>query len=127
MSSSHSAEEDDDEVAQFETNRREWEDRESIFQSELHAQLLDETFTAHVAEQLSKLSAEIEFEVQSQALCTQTICQVQWTSSEPVETLIPLLTPWLLSQPNFAVGDGTPSDGKAPDFSQGVRVFLRKS
>jgi len=119
----------EDEIAHFDENRRHFEASSALFQRELEQALLDESLTQRLQQQLAELRAEFPIEVQAQALCTRSVCEVEWSSSEPLETLIPLLAPWLMSQAHFSVGDGSPSgDGSEArtDFIPSLRFLLSK-
>lgn len=126
---------DDDEIARFDDNAHNLETSERLFQIERQVRHYDVAETERLQNELTDFASQLPFEVASHVFCTQSICEVKWTSGAPIEEMIPELVPWILTQPEYAVDDGKsavddePSadgSGEPPDDSSQLRFLFRR-
>ncbi len=123
----------DEEIAQFDRNRLLFDALDSRLRDEVALQLLDDQAAHSLAADQRRLLPALGLGARSHALCTASVCEVQWASDEPLETLVPKLVPWLLERGDFAVGDGrevaasAQSDTPEADFTRGLRILFPRA
>lgn len=118
---------DDNEIALFDDNARMLSKREHTLRNEQLARLLDPAETKRLESELNELPLNIN--VTSRVVCTQSICDVSWLSGAPIEELITELTPWILTQGNYAVDDTPPAhegDHAQPTTAELRMLFQRQ-
>lgn len=114
---------DDDEIALFDNNLARLNHSEHLFKIEQAQHLFDERATECLSAELMELSAGFPFPAHAHVLCTASICEVQWQSTEALETLIPELVPWLLTQNSYAVAES--AEAKVDiDVTKALRLLL---
>lgn len=118
---------DDNEIVLFDDNARLLSKSEHALRNEQLARLLDPAETKRLESELHELPLNIN--VTSRVLCTQSICEVSWISGAPIEELITELTPWILTQGDYAVDDTPPThevDHAQPTTAELRMLFQRQ-
>lgn len=123
-SASRTPEDDDDEITLFDNNLSRLTSSERLFQDEQTQRRFDEPGTQRLSAELLELSAAFPFPARARVLCTASICEVQWQSAEALETLIPELAPWLLTQPSYAVAESAEPVEADVDVTKALRLLL---
>lgn len=112
-------------LARFDRNARAFDERRALFEQEWRAgsraEEAEQTLLAEVERECSELKVNLQAEFLVQ--CTESICEVQIFSDQPVGTLLAHAAPWLASRPDRAVGEKTP-DGEQEGF---LVMFDRRS
>lgn len=121
---SPSRDDDDDEIALFDNNLIRLRHSEHLFQAEQAQRLFDEHETKRLSAELQELSAGLPFPARARVLCTASICEVNWQSGEALESLIPELAPWLLTQASYAVAESAEPIETDVDVTKALRLFL---
>jgi len=114
----------DDEIALFDNNLARLKSSEHLFRNEQAQRLFDEQKTKRLNAELMELSAGFPFTARAHVLCTASICEVQWHSAEALETLIPELVPWLLTQASYAVAERAEPVESDVDVTRALRLLL---